>query len=155
MRQYRYRSSAPGTAARDGAEHSWTISMSDSENSNADAERIAQMERERFEAVVSGRFDVFEALAHPDLMYTHSNGVTDTLRSYLEKCRDGFYVYHRIDHPITKIVIKRDVALVLGEMHADLTAGGTRKRLNNTSLAVWVREGQSWRLIAYHPTPKP
>jgi len=116
---------------------------------------ITELERLRFDAVVDGDFDAFAAVAHPDLMYTHSNGVTDTLSSYLRKCLDGFYVYHRVDHPITKIVINGDVALVLGEMNADLTAGGTRKQLRNASLAVWVRAGETWRLIAFQPTPKP
>ena len=40
-------------------------------------------------------------------------------------------------------------------MNADLTVGGRSKRLNNASLAVWVREGSSWKFIAYQPTPKP
>ena len=120
-----------------------------------DVETITALERQRFDAMVAGDFDTFAAVAHPHLMYTHSNGVTDTLESYLKKCRDGFYVYHQIDHPITKIVIAGDVALVQGEMNADLTSGGTRKQLNNASLAVWVRAGESWQLIAYQPTPKP
>jgi len=119
-----------------------------------DIEAITELERQRFEVVVARDFDAFAAVAHPQLMYTHSNGVTDTLESYLQKCRDGFYVYHRIDHPISKIVVNQDVALVLGEMNADLTAGGTRKQLNNISLAVWVRDGETWKLIAYQPTPK-
>ncbi|HEX6351359.1 nuclear transport factor 2 family protein [Actinophytocola sp.] len=120
-----------------------------------DVETITALERQRFDAVVAGDFDAFAAVAHPELMYTHSNGVTDTLESYMRKCRDGFYVYHQIDHPITKIVITGDVALVLGEMNADLTSGGTRKQLKNASLAVWVRAGDSWQLIAYQPTPRP
>ena len=38
-------------------------------------------------------------------MYTHSTGVTDTLESYLVRCRAGYYVYHRIDHPVAKMVV--------------------------------------------------
>ena len=66
--------------------------MSDSDK---DVEAITELERQRFEAVVAGDFDVFASVCHPDLMYTHSNGVTDTLAEYLAKCRDGFYVYHQ------------------------------------------------------------
>ena len=120
-----------------------------------DVETITALERRRFDAMVAGDFDAFAAVAHPELMYTHSSGTTDSLESYLRKCRDGFYVYHQIDHPVTKIVVTGDVAVVLGEMNADLTARGVRKRLHNTSTAVWVRAGESWRLIAYHATPKP
>jgi ketosteroid isomerase-like protein len=122
---------------------------------NEDIAAITELERRRFEAVVNGDFDAFAAVAHPELLYTHSTAVTDTLASYVRKCREGFYVYHRIDHPITKVVIAGDVGLVLGEMNAELTAGGTRKQLRNASLAVWVRAGETWRLIAFQPTPKP
>ena len=126
--------------------------MSDAEQ---DVEVITELERRRFAAMVAGDFDDFAALCHPDLIYTHSTAVTDTLDSYLAKCRDGFFDHHRIDHPITKVVVAGDVGLVLGEMNADLTIGGTRKQLRNSSLAVWVRDGDSWKLIGYQPTPKP
>jgi ketosteroid isomerase-like protein len=125
--------------------------MSDAEQ---DVEIITELERRRFAAMVAGDFDDFAALCHPDLIYTHSTAVTDTLDSYLAKCRDGFFDYHRIDHPITKVVVAGEVGLVLGEMNADLTIGGTRKQLRNSSLAVWVRDGESWKLIGYQPTPK-
>jgi hypothetical protein len=40
-------------------------------------------------------------------------------------------------------------------MHADITAGGVRKTLANRSLAVWVRAGDHWLLLAYQPTVLP
>jgi ketosteroid isomerase-like protein len=73
----------------------------------------------------------------------------------MDKCRQGVYVYHRIDHPVEQVKIIGDVALVMGEMQADLTIRGTRTSLDNTALAVWVRAGSSWKLLAYQPTPKP
>jgi ketosteroid isomerase-like protein len=124
-------------------------------DSGMDVETIIELERQRYAAMVDGDFDGFAAVCHPDLIYTHSTAVTDTLASYLAKCRDGYYRYHRIEHPVTKIVVTGDTALVLGEMNADLTAGGVRKQLRNSSLAVWVRAGGTWKLIGYQPTPKP
>ena len=121
---------------------------------SADAAAITRLEDERFDAMIAGNFDRFAAIAHPDLMYTHSNGVTDSLSSYMDKCRAGFYVYHHIEHPIDKIVVQGDVGLVLGQMNADLTAGGVRKQLANTSVSVWIRHGDVWKLISYQPTPR-
>lgn len=120
-----------------------------------DAETVRALEDERYEAVLRGDFDAFAALAHPELVYTHSNGALDSLGSYREKVEGGFYDYHRIDHPIDRIVVSGDTALVVGEMHADLTAGGVRKTLANRSLAVWTRTDAGWRLIAYQPTVLP
>ncbi|MFD4441954.1 nuclear transport factor 2 family protein [Nocardia sp. NPDC058519] len=113
---------------------------------------IRSLEDARYAAVVAGDIDGFAAFAHPELLYTHSNAVVDTLDSYLEKLRTGFYVYHRIDHPVHRIVVAGDTVLVSGEMRADITAGGVRKQLANSALAVWVRDGERWLLLGYGPT---
>ena len=120
-----------------------------------DEQAIRDLEDRRYAAMTAGDFDGFAAVCHPDLIYTHSTAVTDTLGSYLEKCRAGYYVYHRIEHPVSQVVIAGDTALVLGEMNADLTAGGVRKQLRNSCLAVWVRGEGGWTLIGYQPTPRP
>jgi ketosteroid isomerase-like protein len=114
---------------------------------------IRNLENERYEAIIAGSFDRFADLAHPDLIYTHSNGVVDTLDSYLTKCRDGYYVYHAIEHPIDEIRIVGDVALVVGEMNGSITSGGIAKTLKNKCLAVWIKETGHWKLSAYQPTP--
>lgn len=116
---------------------------------------ILELETRRYRAVVAGDFDLFRSLCHPQLVYTHSNGSRDTVDSYVEKCASGFYVYHRIDHPTTEILLVGDTAVVVGEMNAAITAGGKDKELLNNSIAVWVKEGGSWLLLAYQPTPRP
>ncbi|MEE3850933.1 nuclear transport factor 2 family protein [Gordonia sp. LSe1-13] len=114
---------------------------------------IRSLEDRRYDAITSGDFDSFAALAHPSLVYTHSNGATDTLESYMDKCSKGFYVYHQVDHPIDFIRIVGDVALVVGEMNAAITAGGVEKVLRNRCLAVWKVLDGEWKLLAYQPTP--
>jgi len=120
-----------------------------------DEQALRALEDRRYAAIVAGDFADFAAVCHPELLYTHSTAVTDTLESYLEKCRSEYYVYHHVDHPVHRIVVAGDTALVLGEMNADLTADGVRKQLRNNSLAVWVRDGGTWKLIGYQPTPRP
>ncbi|MFD1211175.1 nuclear transport factor 2 family protein [Arthrobacter sp. GCM10027362] len=112
------------------------------------------MEDERYQAVLNEDFDSFAKLCHEKLLYSHSNGDRDTLASYLAKCAQGTYRYHRIDHPVTEIIVVGDVALVIGEMHAELDIRDRPATLDNTSLAVWVREGESWKFLAYQATPK-
>ncbi|MFK3724301.1 nuclear transport factor 2 family protein [Pseudomonas monteilii] len=114
---------------------------------------IRELEERRYNAILAGDFGIFSAIAHPDLSYAHSNGVVDSVDSYLKKCLDGFYVYHHIDHPIEKIQIHGTTALVFGEMNGEITAGGVRKQLRNKALAVWVNEADEWKLLAYQPTP--
>src|SRR5690349_20025 len=99
------------------------------------------LERKRSDAVVNRDFDAFEAVAHQEPMYTHYSGNTDRLESYMQKCRNGFYAYHRIDHPITKIVINGDVALVLWRHERRTDRERHPQAPEDTYLAVWVREG--------------
>lgn len=118
-----------------------------------DEQTIRALEDRRYGAMVDGDFEDFAALSHPDLIYTHSTGVVDSLDSYLAKTRSGHYVYHRVDHPIERVLLHGDTAVVIGEMHADITAGGAVKTLANRALAVWVRTIEGWRLLAYQTTP--
>ncbi len=115
--------------------------------------QIRALEDERYAAIVAGNFDAFAELAHPELVYTHSNGATDTVASYLDKCTSGFYVYHHIEHPIDFIRLVDDLTLVIGEMNASITAGGVAKELRNRCLAVWKETTKGWKLLAYQPTP--
>jgi hypothetical protein len=122
---------------------------------HSDEQDILSLEDRRYEAVLRSDFDAFAELCHEELVYAHSNGERDDLPGYLDKCRQGVYVYHRIDHPVEQVKILDDVALVMGEMQAELTIRGTRTELDNSALAVWIRVGSSWKLLAYQPTPKP
>ena len=103
-----------------------------------DVQAIRELEDRRFDAVVAGEFDDFAAVSHPELIYTHSNAVIDTSSLPGEVPQRLLRLPHG-RAPDDKIVILGDTALVFGEMKADLTAGGTRKQLGNSSLAVWVR----------------
>jgi uncharacterized protein (TIGR02246 family) len=117
---------------------------------------ILGLESARYRAVIDHDFDTFRQLCHPDLVYTHSDSARDTLESYLEKCRAGFYTYSRIEHPVEDVLIVGDTVVVVGRMHASITAGGVPKELNTNSIAVWVKSAEdSWLLLAYQPTPLP
>ena len=121
----------------------------------ADTHQVLALEDQRYDAMVAGDFDRFAQLCHPDLTYTHSSAVVDSLSSYLSKCREGYYVYHQVDHPVSAAAVYGDTALVFGQMLADITAGGVRKQLDTVCLAVWLRTGDGWRLLAYQPTARP
>ncbi|MFD1210758.1 nuclear transport factor 2 family protein [Arthrobacter sp. GCM10027362] len=120
-----------------------------------DIARILELEDERFNAVLAKDFDAFARLCHPRLSYTHSNGLRDTLESYVEQCRAGVYDYQRINHPVEEVILVGDTALVVGRMEADLQVNGRPTRLDNGSLAVWTREGGTWKFLAYQPSPRP
>jgi hypothetical protein len=120
-----------------------------------DEKAVLAAEDRRYQAMLDGDLETLDALCADALSYTHSNGVRDTKAEYFAKLRDGYYVNHRIDHPVERVEWAGDAAVVVGRMTADLTSGGVRKNIDCLAIAVWTRDASGWRLLAYAPTPVP
>ena len=114
---------------------------------------IRSLESQRYQAMLQGDLVTFQRLAHPALVYVHSNGVKDDLTAYVNKCRNGLYLYQRIDHSVHEVRVCGDITLVFGQMSADIVSHGVAKNLNNLTLSVWLKSQGQWQLTAYHPTP--
>ena len=116
---------------------------------------VLAAEDRRHQAMLDADLTTLDALCSDELSYAHSSGARDTKEQYLEKVRSGYYVYRRIDHPVERVAVVGDSALVVGRMTADLDVDGTPKTIDNLALAVWTRASGDWRLLAYAPTPLP
>jgi hypothetical protein len=121
----------------------------------SDEDDVRAAEDLRYEALLGPDLPTLERLFHDRLSYAHSSGVRDTRDEYLAKIRDGYYDYARIDHPVERVDLLGDTAVVVGRMNADLTVQGTAKTLDVLALAVWTRTAGDWQLIAYASTPLP
>jgi Domain of unknown function (DUF4440) len=116
---------------------------------------VRALEDRRYAAMLAGDIAVLDELLSDRLAYTHSTGGRDTKASYLEKVRNGTFVYDSIEHPVDTILAGEDYALVVGQMVARVWRSGELTTLRNAALAVWVREEGTIRLVAYQPTPLP
>jgi hypothetical protein len=116
---------------------------------------VLAAEDRRYEALLGPDLPTLERLFHDRLSYAHSSGVRDTKDQYLEKIRNGYYDYARIDHPVERVDVLGDTVVVIGRMTADLTVQGTQKTIDNLALAVWTRTAGEWQLVAYASTPLP
>ena len=120
-----------------------------------DAADVLAAEDARYRAMLDADLDTLDRLCADEVSYAHSSGVRDTKQEYFAKVRSGYYVYHRIDHPVERVEVLGDTAIVVGRMTADLSVDGTPKTIDNPSLAVWTRTPGGWRLLAYAPTRLP
>jgi hypothetical protein len=121
-----------------------------------DEERaVLDAEDRRYQAMIDADLETMDALCADELSYAHSSGVRDTKDEYFAKVRSGYYDYHSIDHPVERVEVLGDTAIVVGRMAADLDVDGTRKSIDSLALAVWTKAGGRWRLLAYAPTRLP
>ncbi len=125
------------------------------QQTSSDVQAVLAAEDRRYRAMQDADLQVLEELCADALSYTHSSGTRDTKGEYLAKVGSGYYVYRRIDHPVERLEVAGDTAVVVGRMTADITVQGTPKTIDNLSLAVWTRASGDWRLLAYAPTPLP
>jgi hypothetical protein len=122
---------------------------------DVDVKAVLAAEDRRYQAMLDGDLETMDQLCADELSYAHSSGVRDTKDEYLAKVRSGYYVYHRIDHPVERVEVVGDAAIVVHRMTADLDVGDTRKTIDNLALAVWTRASGDWRLLACAPTSLP
>ncbi|GAB3308922.1 DUF4440 domain-containing protein [Epidermidibacterium keratini] len=121
----------------------------------ATVKEIEELENQRYAAMQAGDLESLKRLFSERLTYTHSNGARDTKASMLEKVGSGHFDYGPINHPNRSVTVAGDAVIVSGDMQADVKVQGEPRTLNNSALAVWVREGDEWKLLAYQPTPYP
>jgi Domain of unknown function (DUF4440) len=118
------------------------------------AEVLAAEDR-RYAALLGPDLPTLERLFHERLSYAHSSGVRDTKAEYLAKIESGYYDYTRSEHPVDRVDVVGDTAVVSGRMTADLLVQGKPKSLDVLALAVWTRDTGEWQLLAYASTPVP
>ena len=113
---------------------------------------ILSAEADRYRAMVDGDVDALRSMCDPGLRYVMSFGEIETLESWLEKIKDGRYRYDRIEHPVERVEIRGDLAVVSGRMHVFGEAEGALVTLSTLTTAVLTRDASSWRLLIFHAT---
>ncbi|WP_458096107.1 nuclear transport factor 2 family protein [Roseomonas sp. WA12] len=117
---------------------------------------IRDLEARRYTAMRQGDRAALGELLSDRLVYSHSDATSDTKQSYLRTLEDGSLRYLGI-HFETETVLPAgaDAAAALGQMSAHIIRYGAKREIAARTLALWVREGGNWRLLAYQPTALP
>jgi hypothetical protein len=113
---------------------------------------ILAAEADRYRAMVDGDVDALRAMCDPALRYILSTGKIDTLESWLAKIADGRYRYDRIEHPVERVDIRGDVAVVSGRMLMSGALDGALRTASNLTTGILTRDGSTWRLLVFHAT---
>ena len=109
---------------------------------------------ERIEAMIAADPARLEAILHPLLTYTHSNGLIDTRDSLVESLVAARVDYRAIAPLDPSVRVLGDTAVITTRAQLEVAAGGQVLDLDSVYTAVYQREAGGWRLVAYHSSPR-
>lgn len=116
---------------------------------------ILSLEDRRFDAMIKGDFGTLEKLVHEELLYTHSSGLTDTKKSWIESMKSGKTKYKSAQPSERQVRFFGDVALVRGKAAIEAEINGQPRSLRLLFLNAWVRTPQGWKFAAWQSCPQP
>ena len=115
---------------------------------------VQAAERQRCAAMLANDRQALEAILDPALHFAHATGAVDGKEAYLAKMSGGRIRYVDIAWSEERVTPLGDVsAMITGRMATDVEVDGVAKQLRNRVIAVWVRSGDRWQLLAFQSTP--
>lgn len=116
---------------------------------SAEEKAVLAAEKNRFEAQISKNYAVLDQVLGNDLVYTHSNGNTDSKESYIQSIRDGKSKYDAINVEEQKVRVYGSTAIINGICMIKAMSNGETINTHLKYTDVYVRKGKQWQMVAW------
>jgi ketosteroid isomerase-like protein len=119
---------------------------------------IRKLEQDRFAAYVQGDVAVLDRIFADDLVYFHSNGLSDPKSGVVESFASGDLKISRFEAEDLQVREIGNVMVATGLVHVELVNKGTPAKFDIRYTAIYANQGGQWRLVhiqnARMPPPK-
>lgn len=109
----------------------------------------------RYAAMLANDIRALDRMLSRQLVYTHSDGQTDTKEAYLDQLREGQLRYRACARKGLSFLPLGEQALVRGELRLEAHFKGREASIRIHFLAVWARCEGAWQLVAWASTRLP
>jgi uncharacterized protein (TIGR02246 family) len=116
------------------------------------AERIREIDRTRFRAMVENDLEKLAALLADDLVYVHSDGNVESKPEFLQRLRTGSLRYRSIQPADVRVRTYDNVAVVTGRSQMAATGGGSDREFEVRYTAVYTASADRWQLVSWQST---
>jgi hypothetical protein len=113
---------------------------------------VLAAEADRYRAMVAGDTDALRSMCDPGLRYVLPSGEILTLDTWIDKISGGALRYDRIEHPVDRVEINGDVAVVSGRAYAYAERDGRVYAMSVRSLSVLLHRDATWQLLVFQAT---
>jgi ketosteroid isomerase-like protein len=134
----------------DGADKGFTLDFARLPSASPDTGAVLAAEDARFAAMVAADAEVMRRYFAEDLAYVHSTGRVVNRDQLIDEIRDGKLLYRAIKPSERQVdVMGPDAAVVRGLARIEASADAKPVEFQARYLAIYAREGGTWRLRAW------
>ena len=117
---------------------------------NKKQEQLITIEKARFRAMIIKDSVFLSHVLSDSLIYTHTDGETDSKNTFIRSIVQGELIYHAIEVKKINVTIKKRTAWINGRAQVSVQpAGSTIKDILISYLDVYRRTKNKWQLIAW------
>jgi ketosteroid isomerase-like protein/catechol 2,3-dioxygenase-like lactoylglutathione lyase family enzyme len=116
------------------------------------ADRVREVDRTRFRAMVENDIEHLDTLLADDLVYVHTTGDVESKPEFLQRLRSGSLRYRSIEPKDVRVRTYGNTAVVTGRSHVAVTNRGADRELDMLYTAVYTANGGRWQLASWQST---
>ncbi len=110
---------------------------------------VAEIEKQRFAALVSKDFGYLDKVLAEDLFYCHSSGLIDTKNSFIQSIKDGKLTYQEMNVEELKVRIYGKTAVITGVCGAKVLSNGQQLNTRFRFTDVYVKSKAGWQMVSW------
>jgi ketosteroid isomerase-like protein len=108
---------------------------------------VRKLEQERCAAYVHGDVAVLDRIFADDLVYYHSNGLSDPKSAVLQSFSSGDLKISRFEAEDLQVREIGNVMVATALVHVDLVNKGNAAKFDIRYSAIYAKQGGQWRLV--------
>ncbi|MEI7587496.1 nuclear transport factor 2 family protein [Runella sp.] len=121
------------------------VALSQTSTENA----VAEIEKQRFAALVSKDYGYLDKVLAEDLFYCHSSGLIDNKTSFIQSIKDGKLTYQEMNVEKLKVRTYGKTAVITGTCGAKVLSNGQQLNTRFRFTDVYVKSKVGWQMVSW------
>jgi ketosteroid isomerase-like protein len=113
---------------------------------------VLKLEQQWEDALIKSDVAALEKLYDASLIYTHSNGSTDTKSIYIGNIKSGVTKYESMKRDDIKVNVYGNAAIVTCRWEVHVSSRGNKIDTNARYIHVYVKQKDGWKMAAHQST---
>jgi ketosteroid isomerase-like protein len=112
-------------------------------------DQVKEAEKAWIAATTKNDFAALEKILAEELIYTHSSGVSDSKREFIDNLKKGVRKYESLDYESSTVKVLGNTAILTGKGRLKVTTNGQTNDMKISLLHVYLKRGSGWQLVGH------